>query len=88
MKNENDIFVAGKADIIKSAQQRTKEDLRSSVRDDLPTRFLGLNYKRGQQGELIVDCQHYVENMKMPDPKQFAKKAKHEVLSYELQSTL
>ena len=42
--NENDIFVAGKADIIKSAQQKTKEDIRSGVREDLPTKFLGLNY--------------------------------------------
>ena len=85
--HENDIFVAGKADIIKSAQQRTKEDIRSGVREDLPTKFLGLNYRRGQQGELIVDCQHYVGSMKIPDLKQLAGKAKHDVLSQELQST-
>ena len=36
---------------------------------------------------MIVDCQHYVENMKIPDSKQFAKIAKQDVLSYELQST-
>ena len=57
------------------------------MRDDLPTRFLGLNYKRGQQGELIVDCQHYVENMQIPDSKQFAKLAKQDLLSNKLQST-
>ena len=85
--HENDIFVTGKADIIKSAQQKTKEDLRSGVREDLPTKFLGLNYRRGQQGELIVDCQHYVGSMKIPDLKQLAGKAKHDVLSHELQST-
>ena len=34
-----------------------------------------------------MDCQHYVENMKIPDSKQYAKIAKQDVLSCELQST-
>ena len=41
----NDLLVAGKKDIIKSAQQKIKEDLRSGVMEDLPARFLGLNYR-------------------------------------------
>ena len=55
--------------------------------EDLPARFLGLNYRRGQQGELIVDCQHYVGSMEIPDLKQLVGKVKHDVLSPELQST-
>ena len=34
-----------------------------------------------------MDCQHYVGSMKIPDLKQLVGKAKHDVLSQELQST-
>ena len=48
---------------------------------------MGLNYRRGQYGELVVDCQHYVDSLEVPDLRQLAGKAKQAVLSQELQST-
>ena len=52
----------------------------------MPFRFLGLNYRRGQDGELVVDCQHYVNSLEIPDLRQLASKAKQDVLSQKLQS--
>ena len=65
-KHENGMSPASKADIMKSPQQSLEEDPRAKVRDDLPTTYLGLNYKRSQQ---------------------FAKLAKQDLLSNELQAT-
>ena len=84
--HENDMLFTGKADITKPPQQSEERDPSAKVRDDLPTKFLGLKYKRSQQGELKVDCQHYIENMRIPDSKQFAKLAKQDLLSNELQT--
>ena len=40
-----------------SQMKEIGEKLRFGSVEDLPFRFLGLNYKRGQYGELVVDCQ-------------------------------
>ena len=58
-----------KKNIVENSQHKIQEKLRLGPRDDLP-RFLGLNYKRGQYGELIVDCQHYIDSMEIPDLNQ------------------
>ena len=63
----DDSLIAGKKNIIEIAQQKIKEKLRFGSMEDLPSRFLGLNYRRGQYGELIVDYQHYVDSMEIPD---------------------
>ena len=83
----DDSLIAGKKNIVEAAQQEIGEKLRFGSIEDLPFRFLGLNYRRGQYGELIVDCQHYVDSLEAPDLKQLAGKAKQDVLSQELQST-
>ena len=83
----DDSLIVGKKNIVEAAQQEIGEKLRFGSIEDLPFRFLGQNYKRGQQGELIIDCQHYVDSLKTPDPNQLAGKIKQDVLSQELQST-
>ena len=83
----DDSLIAGKKNIVEAAQQEIGEKLRFGSIEDLPFRFLGLNYRRGQYGELVVDCQHYVDSLEVPDLRQLAGKAKQDVLSQELQST-
>ena len=83
----DDLLIVGKKNIVRTAQQEIGEKLRFGSIEDLPFRFPGQNYKRGQQGELIIDCQHYVDSLKTPDPNQLAGKIKQDVLSQELQST-
>ena len=82
-----DSLIVGKKNIVEAAQQEIGEKLRFGSIEDLSFRFLGLNYRRGQYGELVVDCQHYVDSLKVPDLRQLAGKAKQDVLSQELQST-
>ena len=83
----DDSLMAGKKNIVEAAQQEIGEKLRFGSIEDLPFRFLGLNYRRGQYGELVVDCLHYVDSLEVPDPRQLAGKAKQDALSQELQST-
>ena len=80
-----DLLVAGKKNIMENSQHKIQENLGLDPRDDLP-RFLGLNYKRGQQGELIVVCQHYTDSMEIPDLNQLAGQTKKKVLSQNQQS--
>ena len=82
----DDSLITGKKNIVKSAQQEIGEKLRFGSIEDLPFRFLGLNYSRGQDGELVVDCKHYVDSLEIPHLSQLNNKAKQEVLDQDLQS--
>ena len=77
--------MAGKKSIMKNPQQRIQEKFRLGPGDDLP-RFLGLNYRWGQHGELIVDHQHYIDSMEIPDLDQLVGKTKRDILNPDLQS--
>ena len=83
----DDSLFTGQQDIVEAAQREIGEKLKFGSIESLPFRFLGLNYSRGQQGELIVDCQHYVDSLEIPDLKNIASKAKQDILEPELQST-
>ena len=63
----DDLLIAGKGNIVEAAQQKIGDKLKFGSIEDLPFRFLGLNYRRGQDGELVVDCQHYVNSLEVPD---------------------
>ena len=58
----DDSLITGKNNIMKSAQQEDGEKLRFGLLEDLPFGFLGLNYSKGQNGELVVYSKHYVKS--------------------------
>ena len=64
-----DLFMAGKQNIMKNTQQGLQEKFELNPGDDLP-RFSGFKYRWGQHGEMIVDHQHLVDNLEMPDLNQ------------------
>ena len=82
----DDSLITGKKNIVKSAQQEIGEKLRFGSIEDLPFRFLGLNYSRGQDGELVVDSKYYVDSLEIPHLSQLNNKAKQDVLDQDLQS--
>ena len=82
----DDSLMAGKQEVINKARQDMSERLNYGSVEELPFRFLGSNYKRGPEGEIILDLQHYVDSLEVPDMRQVANKAKQDVLSVELQS--
>ena len=77
--HDKDLLVVGKKNIMESSQYKIQEKLELDPREDLP-RFSGLEYKRGQQGEMIVNCQHYIDNIEIPDLNQLARQTKKDVL--------
>ena len=54
--------------------------------EQLPLRFLGVNMRRGTEGELILDQQHYVNSLELPDTAVLNKFQKQDVLPDDLQS--
>ena len=53
-----DSLIAGKKNVINKAQQDISERLNYGSVEELPFRFLGSNYRRGPEGEIILDLQH------------------------------
>ena len=54
----DDSLMAGKQEVINKARQDMSERLNYGSVEELPFRFLGSNYKRGPEGEIILDLQH------------------------------
>ena len=54
--------------------------------DQLPFRFLGINKRRGPEGDLILDQQHYVNALELPDMSRLNGFQKQDVLPEQLQS--
>ena len=82
----DDSLFSGKEDVINKAEQDMKKRLKYGLVEQLLFRFLGSSYKRGEDGEIIVDLQHYVDNLEAPNMKLVANKAKQDVLDAKLQS--
>ena len=79
-----DLFMAGKQSIMTDTQQGLQEKFEVNPGDDLP-RFSGFKYKWGPQGEMIVDHQHLVDSLEMPDLSQLDDKGKRHILNPNLQ---
>ena len=53
---------------------------------DLPTRYLGMNVRRGEDGSIILDQNHYVKEIEVPDLEQVKSLKKADKLPPGLQS--
>ena len=62
-----DLIVASKENTVENSQHEVQEHRATNPRDDLPGPQ-ALRFKRGQQGELIIDCKPYMDSME-PDIK-------------------
>ena len=82
----DDAMMAGKAEVVDKAQEQLKERLKYGSVDRLPFRFLGSNYRRQSNGDIIIDQQHYVDALEIPDMPELTKMVKSQVLPDKLQS--
>ena len=82
----DDAMTAGKADQLDKAQQQLEQSLKYGSVETLPFRFLGSNYKRLRNGDIVIDQQHYVDAMEIPEMPELSKLKKAEILPDKLQS--
>ena len=82
----DDALNVGQAEVIKDAQKKMSKKLTYGSIEQLPFRFLGVNMRRGPEGELILDQQHYVNALELPDMSRLNGFQKQDVLPQQLQS--
>ena len=82
----DDTMTAGKKQVLDRAQQKLEENLKYGSVDTLPFRFLGSNYRRLHNGEIMIDQKHYVDALEIPDMPELSKLVKQQVLPEKLQS--
>ena len=82
----DDALNAGKKSVLDAAQENMEKKLTYGNMENLPFRFLGGNYKRGKHGEIVMDLQHYVDALELPNLRDLAGTAKQDLLSDQYQS--
>ena len=82
----DDALNAGRKEVLDLAQSQMRNKLKYGSVEKLPFRFLGSNYRKEQDGSIIIDQQHYVEALEIPDLSEMTKMSKKEVLPDQLQS--
>ena len=82
----DDALNVGEKEVVEEAQKKMSEKLTYGSIEQLPFRFLGVNMRRGTEGELILDQQHYVNSLELPDTAVLNKFQKQDVLPDDLQS--
>merc|ERR1712197_272232 len=82
----DDAMMAGKAKVLDNAQEQLEERLKYGSVDTLPFRFLGSNYRRLHNGEILIDQKHYVDALEIPDMPELSKLVKQQVMPEKLQS--
>ena len=82
----DDALNAGKKDVLDLAQSQMRNKLKYGSVEKLPFRFLGSNYRKEQDGSIIIDQQHYVEALEIPDLSEMTKMVKKDMLPEHLQS--
>ena len=82
----DDTMAAGKKQVLDRAQQQLEKNLKYGNVDNLPFRFLGNNYRRLHNGEIMIDQKHYVDALEIPDMPELSKLVKQQVLPERLQS--
>ena len=82
----DDALTAGKGEVLDKASEQLETRLKYGTVESLPFRFLGGNYKRLHNGDIIIDNQHFVDNMEVPDMPELTKLKKADPLPEKLQS--
>ena len=82
----DDTMTAGNKQVLDRAQQQMEKNLKYGSVDTLPFRFLGSNYKRLHNGEIMIDQKHYVDALEIPDMPELSKLVKQQELPVKLQS--
>ena len=83
----DDAFNAGKPEVLDEVQQKMRNKLTYGTVDTLPFRFLGSNYRKDDNGDMILDQKHYVDNLEIPNMDSLKNVVKQDVLSESWQST-
>ena len=82
----DDALTAGEEEIVDQAHDKMSHCLEYGEVQELPFRFLGSNYNRDSDGLLLVDQDHYLKELSVPD-LDLSHLTKHETLAPEQQTT-
>ena len=83
----DDALNVGEKCVLDKAQKELQTKLTYGSVEKLPFRFLGGNYRQEADGEVIMDQQHYVDALEVPEMRELASMVKQDVLPPHLQST-
>ena len=73
-------------EVLKKHHNQMKEKFKYGSSDDLPCRYLGMNMARNENGDIILDQDHYVANLEIPDISETQGVKRDEVINDKLQS--
>ena len=73
--------------LLKKHHNQMKQKFKYGSSDKLPTRYLGMNMSRNELGDIIMDQDHYVESLEIPDISESQSLKRDEILNEKLQTT-
>ena len=73
-------------EVLKKHHNQMKEKFKYGSSDDIPCRYLGMNMARNENGDIILDQDHYVANLEIPDISETQGVKRDEVINEKLQS--
>ena len=82
----DDCLTVGSAQVLEQTHDKMAQVLKYGEVQDLPTRYLGMNVRRGEDGSIILDQNHYVKEIEVPDLEQVKSLKKADKLPPRLQS--
>ena len=83
----DDALNVGEKKAVEEAQKTLSTKFTYGSVESLPFRFLGQNFKKDDQDQITMDTDHYVQNLVLPDQKEYSHLAKQDVLPDSLQTT-
>ena len=83
----DDCLVVGEKKTLDDTHEAMAQRLTYGDVQSLPLRFLGMNICKNANGDIVIDQNHYVEELEVPDMQQFQGLAKADILPEQHQST-
>ena len=83
----DDTLNVGKQEVIDALQKELNTKLTYGAVDKLPFRFLGINIRKEDNGNIVLDQQHYVDGLEVPDTTDINHLAKQDILPKDFQTT-
>ena len=82
----DDCMAVGDTDTLAKTQQQMETRLSYGDVQKLPARFLGINISKSENGDIVLDQDHYLKEIEIPDLEKIKRLAKQDVLPDKFQS--
>ena len=82
----DDCMAVGDTETLQRTQTMMEQKLSYGEVERLPSRFLGINISRSENGDIVLDQDHYVKDLDIPDVEAVKHLHKQDLLSNRFQS--